>query len=94
MAIQSATEFFEKMKADDNFRGQILNFESNEERLEFIKENGFRFTQEELEETAKNYESENQDDVLGQDNSGCCDFCAGDLINRCYCDTCNSYLQK
>ncbi|MCP4290380.1 MAG: Nif11-like leader peptide family natural product precursor [bacterium] len=48
MSIDSATEFVERMKTDEDFRKEVGEKSSPEERMKFVKQSGFDFTKEEL----------------------------------------------
>ncbi|MCP4293429.1 MAG: Nif11-like leader peptide family natural product precursor [bacterium] len=49
MSIETAKAFVERMKNDENFRKECNEKSSVEDRMKFIKEQGFDFTNEELE---------------------------------------------
>ncbi len=49
MSIESAKAFVERMKTDEDFRKEVSEKSSPEERIKFVKESGFDFTKEELE---------------------------------------------
>ncbi len=62
MSIESAKAFLEKVRTDDAFRKQVGEKATTEDRLEFIKTQGFDFTKEDLTEV----QSELGDDELAQ----------------------------
>ncbi len=49
MSIESANEFVERMKTDEDFRKECSEKSSPEERMAFVTAAGFDFTKEELE---------------------------------------------
>ncbi len=49
MSIESAKAFIEKMKTDEDFRKEVGEKSSPEERVKFVEESGFDFSKEELE---------------------------------------------
>lgn len=53
MSFESAEQFLEKIKNDYEFREEMGNLKSSEERMEKARANGFHFTKEELDK-AKN----------------------------------------
>ena len=50
MSLESAKKFVEKMQQNDNFAKSFFACTDPEERKAFIKENGFEFTKEEIDE--------------------------------------------
>ena len=50
MSLESAKKFVEKMQKDDNFAKSFYACSDPEKRKAFIKENGFEFTKEEMNE--------------------------------------------
>ncbi len=50
MSLESAKEFIEKMQHDDNFAKSFFTCSGFEDRKAFIKEKGFEFTKEEIDE--------------------------------------------
>ncbi len=48
MSIESANEFVERMKTDEDFRKEVGEKSSSEERMAFVTAAGFDFTKEEL----------------------------------------------
>ena len=50
MSLESAKKFVEKMQQDDNFAKSFFACTDPEARKEFIKEKGFEFTKEEIDE--------------------------------------------
>ncbi len=50
MSIESAKQFVKKMQDDDNFAKSFFACSDPEERTAFIKDNGFEFTKEEIDE--------------------------------------------
>ncbi len=65
MSIESARAFLERIRNDDNFRKQVGEIATPEERLEFIKAEGFDFTKEELDEVQSELGDMELDQVAG-----------------------------
>ncbi len=49
MSIENAKAFIERMKIDADFRKEVGEKSSSDERREYVTESGFNFTNEELE---------------------------------------------
>ncbi len=49
MSMESDNAFVERMKNDEDFRKEVGEKSSPEERMKFVKQSGFDFTKEELE---------------------------------------------
>ncbi len=50
MSIESAKAFVERMNTDDDFRKELDEKSSGEDRMQFVKANGFDFSKEEFEQ--------------------------------------------
>ena len=50
MTIESAKAFIERMKNDKEFAKKVKECKDTEERMEFVKAEGFDFTREEIKE--------------------------------------------
>jgi predicted ribosomally synthesized peptide with nif11-like leader len=50
MSKQDAQAFLEKMKNDKDFKNEIANLETSEERIEKVKHYGYEFTKEEIDD--------------------------------------------
>ncbi len=73
MSLESAKKFVEKMQNDDAFAKSFFSMADPEGRKAFIKDNGFEFTKEELDEARE-----------GIDVSG--GKCCGHTCEAEYCD--------
>lgn len=56
MSLESAKKFVEKMQKDDNFAKSFFACSDPEARKSFIKEHGFDFTKEEVDEAREGIE--------------------------------------
>ncbi len=65
MSIESAKAFLEKIQSDEDFKNKIGAMESKEERIEFIKSEGFDFTEEEFNQVRKELSPEALDQAAG-----------------------------
>ena len=52
MSIEAAKEFLEKMRTDEGYAQSVVEAESQEARAKLVKEQGFEFNKEELENAA------------------------------------------
>ncbi len=50
MSIESAKAFMERMKTDGDFKKEVGEKSSGEDRMQFVKANGFDFSKEEFEQ--------------------------------------------
>ncbi len=50
MSIESAKAFMERMKTDGDFKKEVGEKSSPEDRMQFVKANGFDFSKEEFEQ--------------------------------------------
>lgn len=48
MSVESANDFLERMKTDEDFAKQVIACPDNESRIKFVRAAGFDFTPEEL----------------------------------------------
>lgn len=75
MSLESAKNFVEKMQEDDDFAKSFFTCKSTEEKRDFIKEKGFDFTKEEMEEAMKD---------LNISGGSCCgQICESDRHSAC-----------
>ncbi len=65
MSIESARAFLEKIRKDADFRKEVGEIATSEERLEFVKAKGFDFTREELDEVQAELGDKELDAVAG-----------------------------
>lgn len=70
MSVESAKEFLEKVQSDEKFRNEVGAIEGTEERIKFIKEAGFDFTEEEFNQVRKELTPETLDDIAGGAHCG------------------------
>lgn len=69
MSIESAREFLRKVKEDEVFKNKIASCNSKDERVDFIKKQGFDFTEEEFSQVCKELTPEALDQAAG--GKGC-----------------------
>ncbi len=69
MSIESAKAFIERIKTDEEFARQVASKKDKEDRMKFVSEQGFNFTEQEIEEL-KNEMSDNE---LGKISGACWD---------------------
>ncbi len=77
MPIESAKAFVERMKTDEDFRIELSEKSSSEERKKFVKQNGFDFSKDDLQQV----KSELSDDDLGAIEGGVSGGVLGIIIN-------------
>jgi predicted ribosomally synthesized peptide with nif11-like leader len=65
MSIESAKAFLERVKNDEDFRKELGEQASAEERMKFVKAQGFDFTKEEINSLNKELSDEELDAVAG-----------------------------
>ena len=65
MSIESAKEFLEKVKSDEDFSKKVGEKAAPEERMEYIKTAGFDFTKEELDTVTSELSVEQLEEVSG-----------------------------
>lgn len=75
MSIEHANAFFDRMRSDEEFRERIMGIENSEERLQAIRDAGFEFSQEDIDE------SQNIDSLTSAVAGGQCWMFFGD---KCY----------
>jgi len=68
MSVDSAKEFLERVRNDEDFRKSVGEIVTAEERMEFVKGAGFDFTKEEI----KSIQDELSDDDLDRVAGGWC----------------------
>ncbi len=56
MSLESAKKFLEKIQHDDAFEKSFFALTAPEERKVFIKDNGFEFTKEEIDEARAGFD--------------------------------------
>lgn len=78
MSLESAKQFFEKVKADEDFHTKLVKAGSNKEKRQaLIKEAGFDFTEEEWKTVKDSLRDDELEDVAGgcwHSCHNCCDF--------------------
>ncbi len=70
MSIQSAKDFLEKMKKDEDFRKECIKKSSSEDRMKFIKMNGFDFSKEEFKQVKSELGEDELEAIIGAGTSG------------------------
>lgn len=81
MSIHSAKNFIERMKTDEDFAKKVIAFKDSEERLAFVKMEGFDFTSDEINQTAGELSDEELERVSGGYICGQ-KWCRGDALVR------------
>lgn len=83
MSIESAKMFLEKIKNDEAFKNKVASLDSKEKRVDFIKAEGFDFTEEEFNQVRRELTPEALDEAAG---GGHCGFTheSGERCS-CYC---------
>ncbi|MCP4292045.1 MAG: Nif11-like leader peptide family natural product precursor [bacterium] len=76
MSFESAKAFVERMKNDENFRKECSGKSSPEDRMKFVKESGFDFSREDMDQVT----SALSDDELERASGGIAIRCFADLI--------------
>ncbi len=66
MSIESAKAFIERIKTDEEFAKQVASKKDKEDRMKFVSEQGFDFTEGEI----KDQTAELSEDELKQVNGG------------------------
>ncbi len=70
MSIESAKAYLERMKNDEDFRKELSEKSSAEERMKFIKDHGFDFSKEEFEQVKSELSDEELDNLGGGHHDG------------------------
>ncbi len=65
MSIESARAFLERIRKDENFRSRVGEKETAEQRMEFVRSEGFDFAKEELDEVQSELGDSELDAVAG-----------------------------
>ncbi len=76
MSIESAKAFLERVKDDEDFRKELVDRTSAEERMKFAKAQGFDFTKEEIDSIKDELSDDQMDAVAG--GNGCPGDSSGD----------------
>ena len=77
MSIVSAKAFLERVENDEDFRKELVDRTSAEERMKFAKAQGFDFTKEEIDSLKDELSDEDLDAVAG----GWCGSDCHDCVN-------------
>lgn len=75
MSIDSAKAYLERIKTDEVFAKKVNSFEDKAARREFVVQEGYTFTKEEIEEAGSELNDKELDKVAG----------------GCFIDTCECY---
>ena len=70
MSQESAKLFIEKVMSDDNFRHRLVTAENETVRISLVKSAGFKFTQEEFNEIAGEFDMSTVFGTSGPDANG------------------------
>ena len=65
MSIESAKAFIERMKTDEAFAKQVESQKDKEERMKFVSEQGFNFSEQEVQQVAKEISDDDLENVAG-----------------------------
>jgi predicted ribosomally synthesized peptide with nif11-like leader len=82
MSIESAKAFLERVSDDEDFRKELEAQTSKEERIKFVKSQGFDFTKEEIDSIKNELSDEDLDKVAGAGSWGWCqrNTCYGESV--------------
>ena len=70
MSVDSTKAFLERVKNDEDFRKEVGAQTSKEERMKFVKAQGFDFTKEEIDSLKDELSDEELDAVAGGWSTG------------------------
>ncbi len=70
MSQESAKKFFEKIQQDEEFKNKLSSMKTKEERIKFIKGEGFDFTEEEFHQARTELTPEALDQAAGGGHCG------------------------
>ncbi|MCP4293428.1 MAG: Nif11-like leader peptide family natural product precursor [bacterium] len=70
MSIESAKAFLERMNTDGDFRKELDEKSSPEDRMQFTKANGFDFSKEEFEQVKSEMSEEELENLWGGHRDG------------------------
>ncbi|MCP4289399.1 MAG: Nif11-like leader peptide family natural product precursor [Gammaproteobacteria bacterium] len=70
MTIESAKAYLERLRNDEDFRKEVSELSSPEDRTKFVKDNGFDFSKEHIEQV----KLELSDDELDMEGGGLIPF--------------------
>ncbi len=65
MSNESAKAYLDRIKNDENFRKEVSELSSPEDRMQFVKDNGFNFSKEEFEQVKSELSDEELDSLGG-----------------------------
>ena len=78
MSIESAKAFLERVENDEDFRKELVDRTSAEERMKFAKAQGFDFIKEEIDSLKDELSDDDLDAVAG---GWCGSDCSSDCVN-------------
>ncbi len=70
MSIERAKAFMERMKTDGDFKKEVGEKSSGEDRMQFVKVNGFDFSKEEFEQVKSELSEEELEQIGGGNIDG------------------------
>ncbi len=70
MTIESAKAFVERIKNDDDFSKEVGEKSSPENRMKFVKDNGFDFSNEEFEQVKSELSDDDLESLSGGHRDG------------------------
>lgn len=65
MSSESLNDFMERMKNDREFAKKVIECKDSKERMQFVRESGYRFTPEEVSELKEEIHDDQLDRVTG-----------------------------
>jgi len=86
MSIESAKAFLEKVRSNEDFRKSVGEIATAEERMKYVKEEGFDFTKEEINLLKDELGADDLDTVAG----GVLNTC-DDPVKEAYAQGCTGY---
>jgi len=78
MSIESAKNYIERLKTDEEFRNTVISFSTSQERTKFIRTKGFDFTKDEVLQATKCFTDDELSKVAeGKTDIVCVDYPCG-----------------
>jgi len=71
MSIESAKAFMERVKNDEDFRKKVGDIATTEERMDYVKKEGFEFSKQELDDVASELNMVELEAVAGGGEGNC-----------------------
>ncbi|MFP4285623.1 MAG: Nif11-like leader peptide family natural product precursor [Desulfovermiculus sp.] len=65
MSKEQAREFIDRLDRDEDFKKEVTNCKNSEERIQFIKSQGFDFTTDEIKEVTEELSEQDLERISG-----------------------------